>query len=126
MFLQFSERLRKTRELLGVTQDDMSARLKVSKRSYCAYEAGDTAPSAKLLTALAENGVDVAYLLTGIRAAAPALAVEPEREGYSVEVLSKEEQALLDNYRHCPKDGQDAIKATSAALAQPKCNKKAG
>lgn len=35
-----------------------------------------------------------------------------------VEIVSPGEAALLDNYRHSPPEGQAAIKATCAALAQ--------
>lgn len=40
--------------------------------------------------------------------------------------LVPDEATLLDNYRHCPPEGKDALKTTSAALAKSKCNKKAG
>ena len=42
--------------------------------------------------------------------------------------LAPDEAALLDNYRHAPPAGKDALKATSAALAQSTCatRKKAG
>lgn len=43
-----------------------------------------------------------------------------------VEIVSLDEAALVDNYRHCPPEGKDALKTTSAALAQPKPGKKAG
>lgn len=38
--------------------------------------------------------------------------------------LGPDESALLDNYRHCPPDGKNALKTTSAALAQPKSEMK--
>lgn len=72
----------------------------------------------ELLSALTVIGVDVNYILTGKPALQPQLRAEQERAGYSVEVLSKEEQALLDNYRHAPPDGRAALETTSAALAQ--------
>ena len=62
---EFGGRLAATRTRLQLTQDEMADRLGVSKRSYCAYEAGDTSPNAKILAALAECGIDMAYLLTG-------------------------------------------------------------
>ncbi len=107
----FFERLREERDALGFTQEAMAEKAGISKRSYCAYEAGETAPSAKLLAALALMGVDVAYLLTGQRtggasAPAPALA------------LARDEEILLDNYRNCPPDARAAIKTTSDALAR--------
>ena len=69
----FFERLKTARLDRGLTQDAMASAVGVSKRSYCAYEAGETAPSAKLLAALALMNIYVAYLLTGIECAAQAL-----------------------------------------------------
>lgn len=104
----FYERLRKAREDSGLTQDAMALKVGVSKRSYCAYEAGETAPSAKLLAALAEMGIDVAHLLTG-------QSSQSERPAPG---LAPDEEILLDNYRNCPPDARAAIKTTSAALAR--------
>jgi len=70
----FSERLRTARGAMDLTQDAMAARVAIPKRSYCAYEAGETVPSAKLLTALAQIGIDVGFLLTGKRSGADGLA----------------------------------------------------
>lgn len=99
----FFERLRKERDALGYTQDEMAENTKVSKRSYCAYEAGETAPSAKLLAALAVMGMDVAYLLTGQRnPAAP-----PPR-------LTPDEQELLALFRAAPL----AVKAAAIGALQ--------
>jgi len=101
----FFERLKEERLRLGLTQDELAAQVGVSKRSYCAYESGDTSPSAKLLAALVGMGCDVAYLLTGER-----LPGTP--------ALTPEESALLDNFRHSPPAARKAIKATSDLLAQ--------
>jgi len=61
-----------------------------------------------LLARLNGTGVDVFYVLTGQRAGdAPAAPA-----------LTREEEALLDDYRHCPPDARRAIKATSGALAK--------
>lgn len=87
MILQtFSTRLASVRTRLGLTQDDMVARIgqEVSKRSYCDYENGKTPPNAKLLVALAMMGIDVAYLLTG-------KSVVPK--------LANDEAILLQRYR---------------------------
>ncbi len=102
----FFERLRSERERLQLTQDEMVAKTGVSKRSYCAYEAGETAPSAKLLAALVESGLDVPYLLTGTRAA----PVESR--------LSPRAQALLANYEATDPEGQRAIERTALLEAQ--------
>jgi len=108
MFLQFFERLFHFRESLGISQDEMAKKIEMSKRSYCAYELGETAPSAKLLTALAAMGADVGYLLTGI-STVPMKAEDS---------LSKREQAVLDHYRNTDEVGRSAIEQTASALAQ--------
>ena len=114
----FFERLREERDALGFTQEAMAEKAGISKRSYCAYEAGETAPSAKLLAALALMGVDVAYLLTGQRAGGATAAPAP--------ALAPDEEILLDNYRNCPPDARAAIKTTSDALARVACGCKHG
>ena len=115
MILQlFSERLKEAREQVPLTQDEIALKTGIPKRTYCAYEAGEIAPSAKLLTALAIMGMDISYLLTG------------QRTGAAAPVLNREEAALLDNYRHCPPEGQACIKATSAAFAQSAVGVKKG
>jgi len=56
------------------------------------------------LRALAYSGMDISYLLTGVRSA----------------VLTKEEQSLLDNYRACSDSDKTHIKAVGTAFAQSK------
>ncbi len=113
MILQlFSERLKDTREQLLLTQDEMALKTGIPKRSYCAYEAGDIAPSAKLLTALVMMGIDIGYLLTGQRSipAAP--------------ILTSDEQMLINHYRACAPSGKAALATTSIELAQSKETRK--
>lgn len=123
MNVQLFERLIEERKRLKLTQDQMAETGGVAKRTYCNYEAGLRAPDAEYLSAIAAAGADVLYILTGVRGNA---AVELQQAGYSAEVLSKDEQALLDNYRHCPPEGRACIKATSDAFAQSAVKKKAG
>ena len=106
MNLQFNKRLFDLRESMGLSQDEMAKKIEMSKRSYCAYELGETAPSAKLLTALAIMGVDIGYLLTGTR----TVPVQ--------NTLSQPEQAILEHYRKTDEVGQRAIEQTASALAQ--------
>lgn len=119
-------RLRNELDRLGLSMAEAARRIDEEDsqglRDVCS---GRKRASAELVAKLATTGADVLYILTGVRSGvAPVLGVEEERAGYSVEVLSREEQALLDNYRHCPKDGQEAIKATSAAFAKSRGVKK--
>ena len=106
----FFERLREERDALGFTQEAMAEKAGISKRSYCAYEAGETAPSAKLLAALALMGVDVAYLLTGQRAGG-ASAPPPPR------AVSEGDRILLDNFHAAPVQVQAGVKTTLGAFA---------
>jgi transcriptional regulator with XRE-family HTH domain len=109
------------RKRLQKTQEEMAELGGVKPRTYAYYASGERMPDAAFLVAIAAAGADVQLILTG---EAPALRAEQERAGYSVEVLSKEEQALLDNYRHAPPDGRAALETTSAALAQSSVSKK--
>jgi len=107
MILQlFSERLKEAREQIPLTQDEMVLKTGIPKRSYCAYEAGDMAPSAKLLAALALMGMDIGYLLTGVRSAPAAPSLTPRQ------------RALLDNYDHTPEEGKRVIEGTASMAAQ--------
>lgn len=116
--LNIGDRLREERERLGLNQADFGALSDVAKTSQFNYESGKRMPDAAYLAAIAANGADVLYILTGQRMGAVSNAPTP--------ALKPDEAALLDNYRHSPPEAQAAIKATSALLAQPKCNKKAG
>jgi len=110
----FFERLRHERELRGLTQDAMAQSVGVSKRSYCAYESGETAPSAKLLAALATMGVDVAYLLTGQRHQQQSKLVVAPATGV---VLSAEEKRVIEDYRNAPDTVRKGIRTTLSAFA---------
>lgn len=102
-------RLREERLRLGLSQTEFGKIGGVQKLAQINYEKGERTPDANALAAWAQAGVDVLYVLTGIRA----------------QPITKEEIALLDNYRHCPPEGQVAVRATSAALAEQKSLKTA-
>lgn len=110
--VSFGERLKEERLSLELSQTAFGSVAGVTKKSQMLYEAGERSPDGVYLAAIASAGADVLYILTGQRGAAPAPA------------LSRDEAALLDNYRHCPPEGRACIKATSAALAQSKGVKK--
>lgn len=117
MFPQyFHERLRSERERMGLTQDEMVLKTGVAKRSYCAYEGGETAPSAKLLTALVVVGLDVAYLLTGQR----SVPVAPQA------LLPEGDRILLDNFHAAPAGVQAGVKTTLGAFAPAAAGRSGG
>lgn len=103
----FGDRLKEERERLGLSQAAAGAAAGVSREMWGKYERG-AMPGGEVILSLAGTGFDMNYLFTGQRGAAPA------------PVLSREEAALLDNFRHCPPEGRACIKATSDAFAKSK------
>ncbi|GKS93215.1 S24 family peptidase [Acidovorax sp. SUPP2825] len=62
-----SERFRKERERLGLTQQEMALAGHVAHRTLQGWEAGSFAPKAEFLAQAADIGVDVGYVITGRR-----------------------------------------------------------
>ncbi len=60
----YAERIRQVREAMGLTQNEMSKRLGISRVSLTHYEAGNRTPDVEFLIALhKETGVSLYYLL---------------------------------------------------------------
>lgn len=114
-FGMIGKRLKEERERLGMTQPQFAEAAGAAKRTLIEWEKGATSPNAVQLSALFAHGADVTYIITGVRSCAP-----------SVPTLSREEECLLDNYRHSPEDQKAIIQATSAAFAQSNQVKKTG
>lgn len=93
---------------MRLSQSHLAEICGVTMRSQRNYEKGERQPDAAYLAAIAAAGADVLYILTGQRAGGAPAAL----------ALTREEEALLDNFRHCPPDARRAIKATSDALAK--------
>lgn len=89
----YSERIRTERKRLGKTQDEFAGIAGVTRNPYCAWEKGATAPDARQLAALAQAGVDVQYVITGVR---------------SDVALAPEERRLLEGFRSSPQSLRDA------------------
>ncbi|MFA5123245.1 XRE family transcriptional regulator, partial [Zavarzinia sp.] len=58
-------RLARFRQKLGLSQDDLAARLGIAERTYQAYERNETEPKCHVLKALAEIGGDPTWIVTG-------------------------------------------------------------
>lgn len=100
-FDSLGARLREVRKALGHKQDEMAAVCGVSREMWGKYERGAALPGAEVLGALASNGGDVRYVLTG------------ERDTPKPLTLTAEERLLLEYFR----DASPAIrKAAIAAL----------
>lgn len=93
IFISIGERLKEEREAMGKTQSDFAEIAAAAgvpgatRQSQAKYEKGLASPSAAYLSAIAMQGVDVRYVLTG------------EREGPPPLVLTAEEKTLLSYFQ---------------------------
>lgn len=112
-------RLKEERERLRLSQTDFAALAGQKKQSQIRYEADERSPDSDYLAALAANGVDALFVLTGTRQSTPndlrpssfpAGGLEPwnendqvdelERQIEQVRVIAKDEQGeQLDDIR---------------------------
>jgi hypothetical protein len=74
------------------------------------YEKGERSPDASFLSAIAEAGADVLYVLTGARS----------QEAQEEQLLPPRERALIDNYRACDDDGKRVIEGAARLGSQSK------
>lgn len=61
------DRLKFERKRLGLTQDGLAQRAGVNRTAQVRYEKGESFPDAKYLAAVAPLGVDVQFVVTGVR-----------------------------------------------------------
>lgn len=99
-------RLLEERSRIGLSQTEFGAIGGVGKVTQINYEKGDRFPDAQYLAAVAARGVDVLYVVTGVRAA----AVE--------QPLTPEQLALLENYSNADDEGKAAVRYVLTALAR--------
>ena len=102
-----NERLKEERERLGLTQPDFAEVAGAKKRTLIDWEKGVSSPTAMQLASLFKIGVDVLYILTGIR----------QEQAACQEPLTKREAALLDNYRHIVDEGDKSAVERTALMA---------
>lgn len=105
-----SERLR-----LGLSHQRAADLAGYSRGSVISWEKGTALP-ADALERLAAYGMDVQYVVSGIRSA-NLQAVTHFITAEPPEPLSAREQVLLENYRSCSEEARAALEKTSAALA---------
>lgn len=93
IFNSIGGRLREVREDMQQTQSDFAGVAAAAgvpgatRQSQSKYEKGTATPSATYLAAIADEGADVLYILTG------------QRHRQAVKALPPDEQMLLDCYR---------------------------
>ena len=103
--------MREERERLAFNQADFAAMGGATRKTQYNYETGERAPDGGYLAAIALEGADVQYILTGIRS---TIATESEHP------LSPRQRALLDNYDNTDETGKGIIEATAFAAAKQK------
>ena len=97
-------RLREERERLAMSQEKFAALGGVQKRAQINYESGERLPDAGYLAAIAADGADVMYILTGEHSSA-----QPARDAA--------EQVLLNSYRSCSAQARQHLIQTAALLS---------
>lgn len=90
------ERLFVERERLGLSQPAMADAGRVTMRSQRNYEKGERFPDAAYLSAIADTGADIRYIVTG------------ERDGPAPETLTADERELLTLFRAATLTGKAA------------------
>ncbi|MDE9589907.1 helix-turn-helix domain-containing protein [Xenorhabdus bovienii] len=100
------ERLKEIRSKMGLNQTDFGALVGYSRNAQAYYERNERSPDAKYLAALANLGIDVMYVLTGIKSDLPKITVE--------------EQKLIEHYRAMSEESRANMRAVGSAFAQSK------
>lgn len=129
-------RIKEEREKLGYSQEKLGAIGGVQKRAQINYESGERQPDAAYLRGIAQVGVDVQYVLLGIRSVnlhdvmlSDEFVVETAAEraigraNRSTVVLSRRAAALLDNYENTDEAGKKIIEGTATMAAQSKAKR---
>lgn len=88
-----AERLREERTRLGHSQAEFAEIAGAHRKSQGNYESGERMPDAAYLSAIAQTGADVQYIVTGVRSDA---------------ALSPDERELLALFRAAPLTGKMA------------------
>lgn len=88
------ERIREERERLGLSQTDFAALAGATRKTLFNWESGVASPNIAVVSAWADHGLDVLYVVTGQRAG----GVKPAPG------LTPEEQTLLDYFREASKE----------------------
>lgn len=119
--MEVGARLRSERSRLGLNQSDFGRLAAVSRRTQAGYEAGDGAPGAEYLAALAREGVDILYVVTGLPTGFGPAAVEeasrPWTGATAAESLRPAEVELVESFRRMSPPDQAAFRRLARSLA---------
>lgn len=99
----FGERLKAERKRLGLKQGELADRAGTTNVAQSRYESGDRSPDWGYLSAVAQVGVDVLYVLTG---------------QHSTLELSADEHVLLAGYRSLDAQGRAGVLGMIGGMTQ--------
>lgn len=99
--VQAGARLSEERERLRMSQQGLADACGIARTMLSRYERAVTEPGAGSLIALASHGVDVQYVLTGVRTPKSSQALTPQQ------------LALLDSYAATDDAGRAALQAVA-------------
>ena len=108
--MSVADRFKSERERLALTQPRVAELTGVGKTTVINWEKALSSPTAVQLSALAEVGLDVLYVITGQRAGG-ASAPPPPR------AVSEGDRILLDNFHAAPAQVQAGVKTALGAFA---------
>lgn len=89
---QIGRRLLEERQRLCLTQQALADMVSAPRVSFVKYEAGQSSPAAETLVALEQAGIDVRYVLTGLRQAPSGV----DRERFRRAFLEVDRQAKVN------------------------------
>lgn len=106
--ITIGDRLRAERERLEATHKQFAEMAGVAQRTAIDWQDGKTSPNAKQLGQLAEHGVDIGFVLSGIRSVSmPGMASE-DVDQYNT---------LVDEFRALPDRDRESVLRTVQALS---------
>lgn len=103
MMSSIGERLRSERERLGLNQEELGQLAGVTRNTQANYERDSRQPDTGYLLALHNAGVDIYFVITGVR--------------QRIEKLSPQQSYLIDSYERATPAGQQSVMVVMEALA---------
>lgn len=121
-YASLGARLAEERARLRLTQQDVADACATTREAIGRYERDVNVPGGDALEAFAKLGMDVQFLITGVRSSNLNKVAE-ESGTYKVEkgrvgALSKDEEALVEKYRHLKPADRTRLHAIGDALAE--------
>ncbi|WP_160054843.1 MULTISPECIES: helix-turn-helix domain-containing protein [unclassified Pseudomonas] len=103
--LSAGECLREERVRLGLKQEEMAQIGGVTRNTQGSYERDERRPDTGYLKALHAVGLDILYVVTGVRTPSP------------VGGLSADEEVMVKRYRSMPQEDQKSVRRFLQAIA---------